>query len=229
MSRLKKIKIALFFSPLFAITLTIAFFVFNPADQQIQTNNSMNVIFKGVEDQRIKDSFLKVMKEYESLHDYQITLTQSRIKASTMQAQPIINLKSIFTGIKKYEIKLGVYVRDSETITVADLPEDVLTGWFAHELGHLVDYEAFSNIKMVLYGLKYLISEKFKIKVEHAADYIAIENGFRDEIIATKNFILNHETLEEAYKEQIRKYYLSVDDVIMCSKKEPLMKPKVGT
>lgn len=189
----------------------------------------MNVIFENIEDQRIKDSFLKVVEEYESLHDYQITLTQSRIKASTMQAQPVINLKSIFTGIKKYEIKLGVYVRDSETITVADLPKDVLTGWFAHELGHLVDYEAFSNFKMVIYGLKYLISEKFKIEVEHTADYIAIRNGFRDEIIATKNFILNHKTLADSYKEQIRKYYLSVDDVIMCTKEEPLMKPKMGT
>ena len=229
MSQLKKNKRIFFFSILSVGILIIVISIFRSADKPQQTTSSMNINFQGVEDQRIKDVFSKVVKEYKSLHDYQITLTQSRIKASTMQAQPIINFGSIFTGIKKYEIKLGVYVRDSETITVADLPEDVLTGWFAHELGHLVDYEAFSNIRMIAYGLKYLISENFKIKVEHAADYIAIENGFRDEIIATKNFILNHETLEEAYKEQIRKYYLSIDDVIMCTKEEPLMKPKIGT
>ncbi|MBK6264434.1 hypothetical protein JKA74_05245 [Marivirga sp. S37H4] len=185
----------------------------------------MKVNFINVTDDRIKESFMKVMKRYKPLHDYEITLNQERIKESTMQAQPLINFRNLFTGIKSYQIKLGVYVRDSDTLAIADLPEDVLTGWFAHELGHLVDYEPFSNFKMVFYGLRYYISTSFRKKVEHAADYIAVDYGFHEEIIATKQYILEHDLLEESYKAQIRRYYLSIDDINVCMEKEPLLKP----
>lgn len=187
----------------------------------------MKVTFKNVEDEVIKKSFLKVMERYGALHDYEVTLNQQRVKASTMQAQPKINLINLFTGVKKYEIKLGVYVRDSEEIAVAELPESVLTGWFAHELGHLVDYESRSNFMMAIYGLRYVFSSKFKKKVEHEADYIAIANGFKEQILATKAFILEHELLEENYKQQIRKYYLSMEDVHLCEEDEPILNPKL--
>ena len=35
-----------------------------------------------------------------------------------------------------------------------------------------------------------MFSNSFKREAEHAADRVAIRNGFRDEIIATKKFIL---------------------------------------
>lgn len=128
-----------------------------------------------------------------------------------MQAQPVFSFGSLFSGITHYKVKLAILVRDSKSLKVAELPEDVLTGWFAHELGHLVDYRSYNNLNMIFFGIKYLLSEKFKREAEHAADRIAIRHGFRQEIIATKKFILEHNLLEESYKNKIRKYYMPIE------------------
>ncbi len=130
-----------------------------------------------------------------------------------MLAQPVINFRSIFSGVSSYRVKVAEFVRDSEVIRVNELPQEVLIGWFAHELGHVVDYEDYSVPQMIGYGIRYLISEDFKRAVEHKADEIAIRHGFRDEILITKRFILHHELLAEDYKEKIRKYYMPIEAV----------------
>lgn len=171
----------------------------------------MNLIFKNTEDSTIEQCFAKVLRRYTSLHQYQMILEQKRIKGSTMQAQPVIGWRSLLGGTKKYRVKLAVYVRDSEEIKVSELPEDVLIGWFAHELGHVVDYASYSSLGMIRYGFLYLVSENFKKKVEYEADYIAIKNGFRKEIVATKKFILGHKMLGDEYKQKIEKYYMPIE------------------
>lgn len=188
----------------------------------------MLVNFENVESKLIKQCFMKVMKHYNSLHQHEVILRQKRIESATMQAQPVLNAASFFTHVKRYKIVLGEYVRDSKELKVAELPEDVLTGWFAHELGHLVDYEDRSNWQMMVYGFKYLFSEEFRKKAEHKADYIAIDHGFHDEIIATKKFILENDLLEEDYKEKIRKYYLSIEDVEVCVSEKAAVKPEIS-
>lgn len=187
----------------------------------------MKIRFKNIEEEKIKECFLTVMERYKDLHDYEIILNQKRIKASTMKAQPLISLKRIFTGVKRYQITLGHYVRDSKELEVAQIPEDVLTGWFAHELGHLVDYVPYSNFQMISYGIKYLLSNKFKIQAEHSADYIAINNGFKAEILATKRWILNHELVDQSYKDKMNRYYLSIEHVELCNPNEPIIQPVI--
>lgn len=185
----------------------------------------MKVKFKKVKSNKIKESFLEALSQYEDLHEFSITLYQKRVKSSTMQAQPIISLKNIFSGIKRYRIKLGVYVSNSERLKVEEVPQKVMTGWFAHELGHLVDYLSYSNLGMIKYGLKYIFSKSFKIKAEHEADYIAIQRGFRDEVIATKEWVLNHDLVGQRYKNRINKYYLSIEQVELCNINEPPFVP----
>ncbi len=221
-------RVFLIINILIILTIFILLSNWETGNKPKNESREMNVIFKNITDNRIKESFMKVMEEYEPLHDYTIILNQERVKETTMQAQPIINLMNLFTGFKSYQIKLGEFVRDSDTLAVADLPEDVLTGWFAHELGHLVDYEPFSNLKMVWYGIKYSLSTSFKREVEHEADYIAIDHGFHEEIIASKRYVFEHDLLEESYKAQMRKYYMSIEDVHLCTEKEPLIKPVPG-
>lgn len=188
-------------------------FAQNENPKSYEPNPYMNITFKNIQDQKIKDCFLEVYNRYDSLHEYDIILVQKKIKASTMQAQPILSIKSLFTGVKKYRIKLALYVKDSDDILVSELPDDVLTGWFAHELGHLVDYEPRSNFGMIIYGLRYVFSDKFKRNVEHDADSIAAAKGFAPEIIATKRYILENDFLSDEYKSVINKYYMSIDDV----------------
>ncbi len=186
---------------------------------------NMKVKFKEIRNDKIKECFLNVLKEYEDLHDFSITLYQKRVKSSTMQAQPLISFRDIFRSVKKYRIKLGVYVSSSESLKVEDVPKKVLIGWFAHELGHLVDYLSYSSLGMIKYGLKYISSKSFKMKAEHEADYIAIKNGFKDEIIATKEWVLNHDLVGQKYKNVLNKYYLSIEQVELCNINEPPFQP----
>lgn len=192
------------------------------------SKTKMTVHFKNVENEKIKNSFLKVMQSYTELHDADVTLVQGPLKASTMQAQPLLSLSQLFSPTQKYRVKLALLVRDSQELKVADLPEEVLTGWFAHELGHLVDYRPYSNFQMLFYGLKYVFSESFKKEAEHAADYIAIDHGFREEIIATKRFILENDLLDESYKAKIRRYYMPIEEAEVWEHKHVPATPETG-
>lgn len=181
--------------------------------------------FVNIEEDRIKQAFIEVLAEYEKLHPYEIVLKRSSVDESTMQAQPIITLKNLFSGTKRYKVQLGEYVRYSDSVAIAEVPTDVLKGWFAHELGHIVDYELHTNLNMIGFGLKYVLSDKFKKRCEFEADSIAIEHGFHEEIIATKKFLLENELIHEDYKRKLRKFYMPIHGVRMCLEENPPIKP----
>lgn len=183
----------------------------------------MNVKFDNLDNAKIRKCFLKVLERYESLHQHNIIVSQQRISSSTMQAQPVIKLKGLFSKQKTYKVKVAMYVRDSKKIKVASLPEDVLIGWFAHELGHLVDYQPYGNLSMIGFGLKYVLFPKFKRKVEHTADYIAIEKGFKSEILASKRYLLESGFIDEKYIKKISKFYLPISEVELCPEGEVVM------
>jgi hypothetical protein len=173
----------------------------------------MNIIYRNVQHAMVKQSFEEVLKKYRPLHAYEIILSQKRVKSSTMQAQPVFRIDSIINGIRAYRINLAVYVRDSQHIKVNDLPPEVLTGWFAHELGHVVDYAQKSGLQMVAFGFKYLTSHRFKKQVEHQADKYAIQYGFKKDILATKTYILSHNLIHEKYKKKMSRYYMPIEEV----------------
>ncbi|MEP0985278.1 hypothetical protein [Ekhidna sp.] len=183
------------------------------------------VIFQGVEEERTRKIFLETLNQFDDLKKYKLILRQKKIKGTTMQAQPVISIANLLGGPDTYKIKLARYVRNSESIKISNLPENVLKGWFAHELGHVVDYAPHSTFQMITYGLKYLFSDSFKKAVEHRADEIAIDAGFHQEILATKEFVFNHDLIDEPYKDQMRKYYMSIEAVEMCVKEKSLMQP----
>ncbi|MEM9856031.1 MAG: hypothetical protein AAF843_01670 [Bacteroidota bacterium] len=185
----------------------------------------MNIEIVNIRSDKIISAFKEVMERYTSLHDCHILLVQKKIKSSTMQAQPIFNFKSLLKGVKTYKVKLGIYVRDSDTLRVESLPKDVLTGWFAHELGHIVDYQPYSSWQMLRYGIRYVTSQKFKRKAEYAADTIAIAHGFAPQIIAAKKFIIENELMEQKYKDKIAKYYMTISEVELCVDEKAIAQP----
>lgn len=185
----------------------------------------MKIIFRDIESERIKNCFCEVMKSYDGLKDFEIIVSKVKVRSSTMQAQPIISFKSLFTDVKRYRIKLNEHIRDHENLKMVEVPSDVLKGWFAHELGHIVDYKRRSNFQMIIFGLKYLLFRKFKKKVEYDADYIAISHGFHEEILATKRFIIENDLIGDKYKNKILKYYLPKEKVLLCSQDKSILKP----
>jgi len=172
------------------------------------------ILFSNLRSKRIKKIFKKTVARYKELEDMKLILRQSAVKGSTMQAQPIINFKSVFRGIDTFRIKLAIKVRDSKNLEVNDLPDEVLMGWFAHELGHVIDYHSRSVLNMIGFGLRYVLSKSFRLEVEHTADKIAIEKGFIDQILATKRFILDHHLIENEYKIKMKRYYMSEKDAL---------------
>ena len=171
----------------------------------------MELSFKNISKQRTKNIFKEVVKSYPELTGHKITLEGRHLRLATMLAQPIIGFTNIFSKKKSFKIFMSIHVIQSKDVEVEELPDEILKGWFAHELGHLVDYLPYSNFQMLLFGLKYTLNSAFKKRAEYAADEEAVKHGFGKELIKMKRFLLNNDQIFEAYKTRLRKYYPSID------------------
>ena len=139
-----------------------------------------------------------------------------KIKRSTMQARP--RLRDFFKPRKKrkYVILISEQFRISEKkFYTRDLPSEVLIGWIAHELGHIMDYRNRSSLNLLLFGFKYIFWGHYIKEAERAADSFAVAHGLEKYILKTKNFILNHSDLPVRYVNRIRKYYLSPEEIMV--------------
>ncbi|MEJ2003808.1 MAG: hypothetical protein P8X57_02335 [Cyclobacteriaceae bacterium] len=161
----------------------------------------------------IDSVFNEVLSRFPYLRETDVSIVHTSLKGATMNARPVISSSSFISGISKYQIIVSRHVRDSGEIRVGELSRDVLSGWFAHELGHIMDYQKKSALGMVWFGVKYLISDRFRTKAEHTADQYAIRYGFHDEIIAAKRFLLENDLVTPAYRQKISKYYMTIDQV----------------
>lgn len=159
---------------------------------------------------------------YPELEDVTIYFEfKKKIKHSTMQAQPLV--RSIFKSRKnrEYVIKISQKIKiEEEEFYTKDVPKEVLIGWIGHELGHIMDYQQHSNLGMLWFGIKYLLSDNYIAEAERAADTYAVQQGMTDFIIETKRFILNHAKISKEYKLRIKKYYLSPKEIIMLAENE---------
>lgn len=140
---------------------------------------------------------------------------EENIVNSFMQAQP--KFSTLFKSGKKrsYLIKITREMEvDSVSIPIEKIPHDVLLGWLGHELGHIADYTKKNGLGMTWFGFTYLCFDKSKVKAERRADVEALNHGLANEIIATKNFILHNSSLSVAYRQRIKTYYMSPEQVL---------------
>lgn len=166
-----------------------------------------------IREERVKRIFEEMLENYPPLHPHRLILQQKKLRKTTMRAQPL--MKAYFTrkGYRSFLIQFSNATELDDKISIDEVPDDVLAGWFAHELGHVMDYLHRGFVEMMAFGLRYVSSRRYRKKVEHTADEYAIEYGMASKILATKKFILEHSYLPEKYKERIRKYYMSEKDV----------------
>lgn len=170
------------------------------------------VNFINIENDRIKDIFLPVFERYDFPRKATVALQGVDLKGSTMDARPAMTLRNFLAGVDTYRIRFSEFVRDSRQLKTTDLSDDILTGWFAHELGHIVDYMSRSATGMITFGLKYSFSESFRRKAEYRADEIAIRQGFHEYILRTKEFLFYHEHIDQKYRDKLMRYYMSMED-----------------
>ncbi|RAI91413.1 hypothetical protein [Algoriphagus yeomjeoni] len=195
--------------------------------EKTRVKNTSSPTFSAGINENIRKAFLDVWQQYKELHSYGFDVIQSNLGSSTMQAQPVINLSDIFGKNRQYKLDVAEKVLDSDDLYIADLPENVLRGWFAHELGHIVDYENHSNAGMIAYGIRYVLSDKYKREREHEADSIAIRHGFRKDVIAAKKYILENDFISPAYQDQIKKFYMTIRGAELCPDELVPVLPKV--
>ena len=183
--------------------------------QTMKQKDSLKFTNKEVPDIIWRETYI-ALSHYPELKDTPITFKfKKNIKKSFMQAQP--SFSGIFKNRKKraYFIFINEEIKiEDEVFTVTDAPKDVIIGWIAHELGHVMDYRNRSGINMLWFGVKYLTSHNYIREAERAADTYAVNHGLGHYIIATKDFILNQSNLSENYKNRIKKLYLSQEEIV---------------
>ncbi|MEL4307995.1 hypothetical protein [Joostella sp. CR20] len=167
----------------------------------------------------IRKEVVKALSFYPTLNDVTIEFKfKENLQKSFMQAQPVFT--SIFNTPKnrKYRIYISSdFNIEGEKFTIDSIPEEVLVGWIGHELGHIMDYMNRSSFNLISFGFKYLFIGKHIREAERTADVYAVNHGMGSYILATKNFILNHTSLSEKYKNRIKSLYLSPEDIVQLS------------
>lgn len=177
------------------------------------TTYPKNLIFQDVPPGPLRMWFAEVLAAYPELADRTIYLRQAAIARSTMQAQPVINWRFFRRATRAYRIEFSNHLAVTDHVRVQDLPKAVVVGWFAHELGHVLDFLDRPSLGMISFGLRYALWSPYLRKAERRADTFAIRHGFGREIMATKQYLFDHATLPQRYKKRLRKYYLSADEI----------------
>ena len=170
----------------------------------------------------IKNEVVQALSFFPELANTPITFKYTDKKGtSVMLAQPVF--KSLLKNKDQREYVILIRKEFSiggKTFNCSEIPSEILIGWLGHELGHIVDYKERSAVNLTFFGLRYLVFEKHIRAAERTADQIAVANGMADYIVGTKEFILNHADLSNDYKDKIRKFYLSPEQIMELANKE---------
>lgn len=166
--------------------------------------------------ENIREEAEKALSFYPELYNTEVEFKfNDMVRKNFMQAQP--KWKSMLQSKKdrSYIVLISKKFKvEHKVFTVDEIPKDVLVGWLGHELGHVMDYRDRSTIGIIIFGIKYLYSKSHLKEVERAADDYAVQHGMGKYILKTKNFILNHTSLSDQYKNHMRQFYLSPEEIV---------------
>ncbi len=165
----------------------------------------------------MREVILTALSFYPELENTHIEFAfRDHINKSVMQAQPKISTFFKRKSKRKYIVKISRYLELNEgKVDITTLPCDVLVGWIGHELGHIVDYKDRGTLAMIGFGMQYLFFDSYIVAAERRADLYALEHGLGDNIVTTKQFVLNNVDIPDVYKARIRRLYLSPEDFML--------------
>ena len=182
----------------------------------MQENKKQHIIPKS-----ITHEALTALSYYPELKNTAIEFKfKEHIDKSIMQAQP--DFLSLFKSKsnRKYKILISrTFEIEGKKFSTENIPENVMIGWLGHELGHIMDYRDRSSLNLIWFGARYFFSDNAIKTAERAADTYAVDKNMDAYILETKNFILNNTDLSDSYKNRIKKYYLSPDEIMILVEK----------
>jgi len=176
-------------------------------------SNNITPVFQNVQSPLLRKWFTETLAAYPELRGRPIYLRKLSLKRSTMRAQPVINSSFFRRAARHYRVDFSDHLEVTRHVCVQELPKEVVVGWFAHELGHIIDYLKRPVMGMISFGLGYALWSRYMREAERRADTIAVNRGFGQEILATKEYLIQHTTLPPHYKSRLKKYYLSADEI----------------
>ncbi|MGB0177507.1 MAG: hypothetical protein ACPF9D_10095 [Owenweeksia sp.] len=170
----------------------------------------------------IRAVVLETLSHYPELRETHIHFVfDDRIYNVFMQARPDFLTLLRPRKNRSYTIQmLPAMVLDDKSIPLQDLPEEVLKGWLGHELGHILDYSKRSGLNLIGFGAMYFLSPAYVQRAERRADIYAIQHGFGNYLIATKDYILSQSDLPTAYRQKIQRLYMSSEEVLKIIQEE---------
>ncbi|TRO65263.1 hypothetical protein FGM01_07590 [Christiangramia sabulilitoris] len=204
----------------------LSFFILLPVcygqQSNMQQKDSLKFKNKVVPDVIWREAYV-ALSHYPELRDTPIEFKfKKKIKKSFMQAQPKLGGLLKNRKNRSYVIYMNEKFKiEDEVFDVTAVPSEVLIGWLGHELGHIMDYRDRSALEMVWFGVRYLTSDNYIREAERVADTYAVNHGLGQEIIATKNFIINHSRLSDTYKNRIQDLYLSPEEIMVLINEVP--------
>ena len=156
--------------------------------------------------QRNKEQFITIFQKtklrYPALNNTSIVLRFKNEWFFTMRAT--INISSLFQNKRVYIININIQKRKE---LLSQLSDSDLTGWFAHELAHVIEYESMSNFELLAFAIKYTAWPKFRFAVERRVNAYTANNGFAEELVGVWQKFLSLDIGNDKYKKYIMKNY----------------------
>jgi len=131
---------------------------------------------------------------------------------STMVSRP--KPKSIFRSGNQREYQIIVKEPGSSETGLEwnELSFNSLTGWIAHELGHVVHYTHKTSAGVLFLGIKYAFPD-YRRRMERFTDNIVIQHDLGYALFEGTDYIINHSNATPHYKKYMEKFYLSPDEI----------------
>ncbi len=153
--------------------------------------------------------FNNTRNRFLALHKVNIEIVSTPIYLATMKCRPKIT--SFLLPWKKHDYVISVNSKKNfsrYSIPIGSLNDIVLTGWFAHELGHIVQYEKMNLIEFITFPFRYFLDLDFRKNFEIGATDIARAIGFENEFSEVEKFLMNDGRINKKYRDRFKKFYV---------------------
>ena len=172
---------------------------------------SSSILIK-INNDTLKLAFQKALSHYPELHDKKIRLKYGKAK-TTMTSRP--RILSVFRKRHKrsYKITIGSKEGYKPAQLVNTAPFNALVGVLGHELAHVLDYSDKSGWKVTWMGVKYVFSKKYRRRMEHYTDSLAMSTGLHWQVYHYSHYVVNDADIDDDYRAYKLDIYLSPEQV----------------
>lgn len=154
-----------------------------------------------------------VLTGYSEVSRNHIFIHVSPISKTTMTMRPF--LPTLLFPKSKWSFVLIINSRSKELkrLDIEKISDTALIGILAHELAHIVQYMQMNQFQLAVTFFKYISSRSFARVFERAADYIAIQRGFKKELLSVREQQLNDSDISPEYKKLIKDLCISPEEI----------------